>query len=402
VDLTSVIMLATLVSGFYLAWNMGANDVANAVGPSLGSRSMALWQAIAIAALFEALGAVFAGNSVTRTVSVVIDLDQGQTAQQIAMGMCACLLSAAIWLNVSSALRLPASTTHAIVGALIGFGLLAGGPDAVDWPVVWRIGWSWIASPLIAATLAFWTVRWLRDGVFESSQPVRRMQWVAPLLVGVIVVGMAGGLLAQAPGWRGGVVLGIIGAAVVITTALLWRRVARGGDQQAQAERVENGFRVMQALAVGFITFAHGSNDVANAVGPMAMATAVLHDGPTGLAEVSGPMLVIGVVGIVIGIATYGYRVMSTVGREITPLTPFSGFSALLSAAMIILLCSAMGLPVSTAHTIVGAIVGVGFARGVGAINLRVIRGILAGWVVSIPVTAGLAAGLAWLLGATG
>lgn len=401
-DLTSVIMLATLVSGLYLAWNMGANDVANAVGPSLGSRSMALWQAILIAAVFEAIGAVFAGGSVTRTVSAVIRFDHGLTAQQIATGLCACLLSAALWLNLSSVLRLPASTTHAIVGALIGFGLIAGGVDAVHWSVVWRIGWSWLASPIIAAILAFFTVRALRDGVFEASEPVRRMQWVAPLLVGLIAVGMAGGFLAQTPGWRGGLISGVIGVGAVIATALLWRRVSRAGTQADQAERVEAAFGIMQALAVAFITFAHGSNDVANAVGPMAMAAAVLHDGPSGVVEVSGPMLVIGVVGIVIGIATYGYRVMSTVGREITPLTRFSGFSALLSAAMIILLCSALGLPVSTAHTIVGAIVGVGFARGVGAINLRVIRGILAGWALAVPVTAGLAAGLAWLLGAAG
>lgn len=395
-------MLATLVSGLYLAWNMGANDVANAVGPSLGSRSMALWQAILIAAVFEAIGAVFAGGAVTRTVSAVIRFDHGLTAQQIATGLCACLLSAALWLNLSSVLRLPASTTHAIVGALIGFGLVAGGVDAVHWSVVWRIGWSWLASPIIAAIMAFFTVRALRDGVFEASEPVRRMQWVAPLLVGLIAVGMAGGFLAQTPGWRGGLILGVIGVGAVLVTAILWRRVSRAGAQPDQADRVEAAFGIMQALAVAFITFAHGSNDVANAVGPMAMATAVLHDGPSGVVEVSGPMLVIGVVGIVIGIATYGYRVMSTVGREITPLTRFSGFSALLSAALVILLCSALGLPVSTAHTIVGAIVGVGFARGVGAINLRVIRGILAGWALALPVTAGLAAGLAWLLGAVG
>jgi PiT family inorganic phosphate transporter len=402
VDTTSVILLVTLVSGLYLAWNMGANDVANAVGPSLGSRALVLWQAILVAAVFEALGAVFAGSSVTRTVSVVVDLDVGLDAHQIALGMCACLLASAIWLNVSSVLRLPASTTHAIVGALIGFGLLTGGVDAVHWPIVGKIGIAWVVSPLVSGGLAFWLLRRLRRGIFNAEAPVQRMRRVGPVLVGAMVGCLAWGLISE----QGGAVAiaGGVGAVVIFgaIAAALFKRMPDDEPHRAQAQRVENSFRFMQALAVALITFAHGSNDVANAVGPLATAAAVLHDGPGTLPEVSGPMLIIGVVGIIIGIATYGYRVMSTVGREITPLTPSSGFSALLSAAVVILACSVMGLPVSTAHTIVGAIVGVGFARGVGAINLRVIRGILAGWALSVPVTAGLAAGLAWAMGSAG
>lgn len=399
-DLTSAIMLATLVSGFYLAWNMGANDVANAVGPSLGSRSLALWQAILVAVLFEALGAIFAGGSVTRTVSGVVSLQSGLDAHAIASGMCACLLAAAIWLNVSSVLRLPASTTHAIVGALIGFGWLAGGVDAVQWSAVGRIGASWVASPIVSALVAFWLVRWLRDRLFNVDQPVASLQWIGPILVAAVIACITWGIADDlAHDWAPIVVLGcVIGGAVV--SRALFGRLKADLPHREQTAQVERAFRFMQVLAVAFITFGHGSNDVANAVGPLATAAAVLHDGPGAEPAVSGPMLIIGVVGIVIGIATYGYRIMSTVGKEITPLTPSSSFTALLSAALVILVCSLMGLPVSTAHTIVGAIVGVGFARGVGAINLRVLRGILAGWVVTVPVTAALAAGLARLLGA--
>lgn len=401
-DTTSVILLVTLVSGLYLAWNMGANDVANAVGPSLGSRALVLWQAILVAAVFEALGAVFAGSSVTRTVSVVVDLDVGLDAHQIALGMCACLLASAIWLNVSSVLRLPASTTHAIVGALIGFGLLTGGVDAVHWPIVGKIGIAWVVSPLVSGGLAFWLLRRLRRGIFNAEAPVQRMRLIGPGLVCAMVGCLAWGLISEQGGTMA--IAGGVGAVVIFgaIAAMLFGRMPDDEPHRAQAQRVESSFRFMQALAVALITFAHGSNDVANAVGPLATAAAVLSDGPGTLPEVSGPMLIIGVVGIIIGIATYGYRVMSTVGREITPLTPSSGFSALLSAAVVILACSVMGLPVSTAHTIVGAIVGVGFARGVGAINLRVIRGILAGWALSVPVTAGLAAGLAWAMGSAG
>lgn len=394
-------MLATLVSGFYLAWNMGANDVANAVGPSLGSRSLLLWQAIAIAVLFEALGAVFAGGSVTRTVSVVVSFDASASAQQIALGMCASLLGAAIWLNLSSVLRLPASTTHAIVGALIGYGWLAGGSEAVRWPMVQRIGLSWLISPLVSGLLAMALVRWLRQRVFEADNPIGRLRWAGPLLVCAVVACIAWGLAVDtAPRHAIWVVLGSL-AVTLPLAVVLFARLDGDRDRREQVRGVERAFRLMQVLAVAFITFAHGSNDVANAVGPLATAAAVLHDGPGAYPAVSGPMLIIGVVGIVIGIATYGYRIMSTVGREITPLTPSSSFSALLSAAVVLLACSLMGLPVSTAHTIVGAIVGVGFARGIGAINLRVIRGILAAWLVTVPVTASLTAGLAWLMGAT-
>lgn len=400
VDLTSAIMLATLVSGFYLAWNMGANDVANAVGPSLGSRSMALWQAILVAVLFEALGAVFAGGSVTRTVSNVVTFDQSLTAHEIASGMCACLLAAAVWLNISSILRLPASTTHAIVGALIGFGWLAGGLGAVHWPAMRDIGLSWLASPIVSGVFAFLLVRLLRQRLFEVDDPVARLRIIGPGLVGAVVACITWGIAADLlPDVAAFVVLGCVCVGALVSGAL-FARLPGDLDQREQTQQVERAFRLMQVLAVAFITFAHGSNDVANAVGPLATAAAVLHDGPGAEPAVSGPMLIIGVVGIVIGIATYGYRIMSTVGREITTLTPSSSFSALLSAAVVILLCSLMGLPVSTAHTIVGAIVGVGFARGVGAINLRVLRGILAGWVVTVPVTASLAAALAWALGA--
>jgi PiT family inorganic phosphate transporter len=388
------------VLALYMAWAIGANDVANAMGTSVGSGALTVRWAIVVAALLEFSGAVLAGGHVTDTVRKGI-LDMEMVSQDaILHGMLASLASAATLLLGATRFGLPVSTTHAIVGAIVGFGAVAIGPDAVRWGKVGQIVASWLTSPLLSGVLAYLIFQLTRSMVLDRDDPLSQVRRIGPFfffyvffIVGLVTLfkglknlnldlGLPQALLASAA-------LGLVGALI---GAFFLRRVKereRAGERGfSQVERI---FVILQILTACAVAFAHGSNDVANSIGPLAAIVSVVEGGEVvGKAAVRPWMLAVGGLGIVFGLATWGYRVMETVGKKITELTPSRGFAAELATATTIVLASRFGIPVSTTHTLVGAVLGVGLARGIGALDLRVVGNIVISWIVTLPIAAGL------------
>lgn len=385
---------------FYVAWAIGANDVANAMGTSVGSGALTVGGAIIVAAIFEFAGAFLAGGHVTDTVRKGM-LDMSLLGrEQLIYGMMASLASAGTLLIGATRFGLPISTTHAIVGAIVGFGAVAIGIDAVNWPKVLQISLSWITSPLLAGVIAFAIFHLIRSTILNKSNPVHQIRKYGPaffffvfFIIGLVT--LFKGLkhinldLDLMEALAGSVALGLIGSGI---GAFFIRRVQIGeADPDHRFDQVERIFVVLQILTACAIAFAHGSNDVANAIGPLAaIVNAVENVDLTAKAPVAPWMLAIGGLGIVIGLATWGYRVMETVGKKITELTPSRGFAAQLAAASTIVLASRLGIPISTTHTLVGAVLGVGLARGITALDLRVVGNILASWIATLPIAAAL------------
>jgi len=382
----------------YMAWAIGANDVANAMGTSVGSGALTVWGAILVAGIFEFCGAFFAGGHVTDTVRKGM-LDLGMIDRdQLIYGMLASLASAGTLLIGASRFGLPVSTTHSIVGAIVGFGAVAIGLDAVNWGKIMQIVLSWLTSPLLAGVIAFFIFQITRFKVLDTKDPVAQIRKLGPVFFFFVffIIGLVTlfkGLkplkldlnLSQA--LIGSVVLGAVGAGLGI---FFIRRVQLGPvDERHRFSQVERIFVVLQILTACAIAFAHGSNDVANSIGPLAAVAHAVQGMDLGSkAPVEPWMLAIGGIGIVVGLGTWGYRVMETVGKRITELTPSRGFAAQLSAATTIVLASRMGIPISTTHTLVGAVLGVGLARGIGALDLRVVGKIIASWVATLPIAA--------------
>ncbi|HAU10091.1 MAG TPA: phosphate permease [Gammaproteobacteria bacterium] len=385
---------------FYMAWAIGANDVANAMGTSVGSGALTVGGAIIVAAIFEFAGAFLAGGHVTDTVRKGM-LDMSLLGrEELIYGMMASLASAGTLLIGATRFGLPISTTHAIVGAIVGFGAVAIGIDAVNWPKVLQISLSWITSPLLAGVIAFAIFHLIRSTILNKSNPVHQIRKYGPaffffvfFIIGLVT--LFKGLkhinldLDLMEAIAGSVALGLIGSGI---GAFFIRRVQIGeADPDHRFDQVERIFVVLQILTACAIAFAHGSNDVANAIGPLAaIVNAVENVDLTAKAPVAPWMLAIGGLGIVIGLATWGYRVMETVGKKITELTPSRGFAAQLAAASTIVLASRLGIPISTTHTLVGAVLGVGLARGITALDLRVVGNILASWIATLPIAAAL------------
>jgi len=388
VDQSTVYIILAALLGIFMALGIGANDVANAMGTSVGSRALTVRQAIVIAGVFEFLGSVVAGGQVTNTIRKgMIDADLlAGSPDLLVCGMLASLLAAGIWLLVASRAGWPVSTTHSIVGAIVGFAAVGLGFSAVQWGKVGSIVMSWVVSPLLAGAIAFVLFRSVQRLILDTAEPFSRARTYVPVymfLVGFIVtlVTLLKGLkhiglelsTAQSYGYAAlsGLILTVIGIMAV-------RRVKEDpqADRDFHFASVERVFGVLMMVTACAMAFAHGSNDVANAIGPVAAVVSVAqHGGAVGAkATVPAWILLIGGAGIVLGLVFYGYRVMATVGTKITDLTPSRGFAATLAAATTVVLASGTGLPISTTHTLVGAILGVGVARGMAAINMRVVR----------------------------
>jgi PiT family inorganic phosphate transporter len=396
-------MILWLAGGLamYMAWAIGANDVANAMGTSVGSGALTIRHAVIVAAVLEFSGALFVGGHVTDTVRKgMLDMELVQADPQLLLyGMLGALASAATLLTIATAYGLPVSTTHSIVGAIVGFGSVALGVDAVNWGMVAQIVASWVTSPLIGGVLAFLTfnlVRYLildRDNPFESARRAGPFFFFFVTFV-ISLVTLFKGLKNLKLDFDLPEALALSFAIGVLGAGLGWwviHRVKRAGGQR-EGKRfvdVERVFVVLQIMTACAVAFAHGSNDVANSIGPLAAVSAVVNNADlTQKAPVEMWMLVIGGIGIVFGLATWGYRVMETVGRKITELTPSRGFAAELAAALTIVLASRFGIPVSTTHILVGSVLGVGLARGIGALDLRVVGRILVSWVATLPIAA--------------
>ncbi|WP_302139531.1 inorganic phosphate transporter [Halomonas alkalicola] len=397
------IILACLF-GFFMAWGVGANDVANAMGTSVGSKAITIKQAIIIAVIFEFLGAWLAGGEVTATIrgGIVDPALLEANPELLVYGMLSALLAAAIWLLVASAKGWPVSTTHSIVGAIVGFGAVGLGMEAVAWNRVGTIASSWVVSPLLAGTIAFVLFKSVQHLIFESHDPFAAAKRYVPVytfLVGFIVamVTLTKGLTHVGLDLSFGqsfLFSLLIGAVIMGTGISLQRRIKyeRRADDHFGFSNVERVFGVLMIFTACAMAFAHGSNDVANAVGPLAAVISVVRsDGVIDSAAlVPWWVLMLGGGGIVFGLVTYGHKVIATVGTGITELTPSRGFAATLAAATTVVLASGTGLPISTTHTLVGAVLGVGLARGMAALNLSVIGTIVMSWLITLPAGAGL------------
>ena len=397
-DQAFIYILLAAAFGLFMAWGIGANDVANAMATSIGSRAITVKQALLVAAVFEFSGAVLAGGEVTSTIRKgIIDASSlSGTPEVLIFGMLAALLAAGCWLFVASRLGWPVSTTHSIVGAIIGFAIVGIGFDSVKWSKVMQIVASWVASPLIAGILAyliFSSVRWL---ILERPDPLVRAKRYVPFYIAFTVFVLS--LVTLFKGFKhvgldmttgecyafsvgAGAVAGLLGKYIVGRV-----KPNRKAEKRFHYFTVERVFAVLMVVTACSMAFAHGSNDVANAIGPVAAVISVAQEGAIGQkSPVSIWILLLGGLGIVVGLATYGRHVIATVGSKITHLTPSRGFAAELAAATTIVVASGTGIPISTTHTLVGAVLGVGMARGISAIDLSVVGRIFLSWIVTIP-----------------
>ena len=405
----SLFLILACLFGFFMAWGIGANDVANAMGTSVGAKALTLKQAIFVAMIFEFLGAYLAGGEVTATIRKgIIDPDVMSAEPQLMIyGMLSALLAAGTWLMIASVNGWPVSTTHSIVGAIVGFAAVGISVDAVHWGKVGTIVASWVVSPVLAGTISFGLFISVKTIILDSEDPFHRAKKYIPIymwMVGFMIsmVTLLKGLkhvdldldLGLGSDFANAIPISFgVGLLVAALGMILMRGIKDIPDEMNRFASVERVFGVLMVFTACAMAFAHGSNDVANAVGPLAAIASTVQSGGEIVAKSAVPwwILMVGALGIVLGLATYGWRVILTVGSKITELTPSRGFAAELGASATVVIASGTGLPISTTHTLVGAVLGVGFARGIGALNLRVIGTIFVSWLVTLPAGAGLA-----------
>lgn len=408
---TLLIMVAAFF-GLLMAIGIGANDVANAMSTSVGARAVTIRQAIIIAMIFEFAGAYLAGGEVTQTIrSGIIDTSAfAGHPQTLVFGMMASLLAAGIWLILASLMGWPVSTTHSIIGAIIGFACVSIGPEAVEWGGVKGIVGSWIITPLISGVVAYGIFLSAQRLIFNTDNPfanARRFGPVYMFLTALVIalVTIKKGLkhvglhLTDGETW----LISILVSLLVMVCGYLYlsrKSFTDDADEQDHFRGVERVFSLLMVITACAMAFAHGSNDVANAIGPLSAIVAIVRE-PNVLAGTSPIVwwiLPLGGIGIVVGLALMGRRVMETVGTGITDLTPSRGFAAQFATASTVVIASGTGLPISTTQTLVGAVLGVGFARGIAALNLNVVRNIVASWIITLPAGAALSIVLFYLL----
>jgi len=390
------------IFGLFMAWGIGANDVANAMGTSVGSGAITIKQAVIIAAIFEFSGAFLAGGQVTKTIRKgIIDSPLLSGMPEILIfGMLAALLAAGIWLLVASRFGWPVSTTHSIIGAIVGFAAVGIGMNAVKWSMVGTIVLSWVISPAVAGIISYWIFRSVQKFILDTDEPFKNAQRYVP-----VYIFLTGFMLALVTLFKGlkhtGVELSTLenyGIAVIVGLIIMFVgiyfirkiKVKPKDDKDFHFANVEKVFAVLMIVTACAMAFAHGSNDVANAIGPVAAIIGIIESGGEVAQESILPIwvLILGGGGIVAGLLMFGKHVIATVGKNITELTPSRGFACELAAATTVVLASGTGLPISTTHTLVGAVLGVGLARGISALNLNVVRTIFLSWIVTLPAGA--------------
>ena len=407
----------TAVLAFYVAWNLGANDVANAMGTSVGSKAITLRQALIIAGILEFTGAVLFGQGVSATLATEIINPElfVKTPQLLILGMISVLLASGVWLQIATSQGLPVSSSHAVVGAIAGFSWVAVGADAVDWANIGRISLAWVVTPIVSGIIAAGLYSIIRYSILAQPNPIERLQewipWLSATLLGVFGVIVLPSLFDRPffaalpiPAHDFPIATGSIAA--VALTFISWRQLAgstqnlnQGGKPYTSTKSlisnpVESQLGRFQVLSACFVAFAHGSNDVGNAIAPLALITYIIRTGSVPLTGFSVPLwiLILGGTGIVAGLAVLGKNVIATIGENIIPLQPSSGFCAEIATATTILLASRLGLPVSTSHALVGGVVGIGLIQNWRNVRLETLKTIVLAWVITLPVAAGLGA----------
>ena len=386
--------------GFYMAWSIGANDVANSMATAVGAKAITFKQAVLIAGILNFAGAVLLGPHVAGTIkggivkgSIIAD------PHTLLLGFVASLLAAALWVTLSTWRELPISTTHSVIGALIGFGIIAGGVSSIDWSVMGKVASSWVLSPVVGCIIAFFVFKVIVKTIFAKDEPVKAAKIVGPLAIGVTAFLIVSSLFLKTKlSEMSGVsdlpqvllISTVISAIACIIAMFLLRNIeAKSVEDYATVEGI---FRKLQIVTSCYVAFSHGANDVANAIAPVAAIIPLANGEMSLTAGIPPELLALGGIGIALGCMTWGRRVMKTVGGRITSLTNTRGFSVDFAAATTVLVASKLGLPISTSHTVVGAVIGVGLARGLEAIDLSVIKKIVVSWLLTVPIAAATSA----------
>lgn len=399
------ILIIGYVCGFYMAWNIGANDVANSMASAVGAKAITLKQAVFIAGILNVLGATFIGSHVTNTIRKGIVTTDILTDPQMALiGAFSALLAGALWVSFATWKSLPVSTTHSIVGAMIGFGIMAGGFSVINWAIVGGVVLSWIVSPVFSMAIAYAMFKVIVAFVISVNDPFEKATKLSPVFIGIACFVVVLSFLFKTPLGKNlslkpvSALLAATGAAVLLGLIGKWllKRFVKPGGESNGAESI---FRRIQIGTSCYVALAQGANDVANAIGPLAVIYFLVKTGTVG-ATVPVPLflLLFGGVGIALGISMAGYRVMETLGTKITTLTNTRGFSVDFAAATTVLIASKMGLPVSTTHAAVGGVLGVGLARGLEAVNFAIVLRIMLYWVLTVPAAALTSMAIFWLL----
>ena len=389
----TIFLLAGLA--VYVAWNLGANDVANSMGTSVGSKAITLTQAIIIAGVLEFSGAVIFGREVSSTIaSKVVNPEEFASQPQLfVMGMVAVLISCGLWLQIATLFGLPVASSHAVVGAIAGFSWVAKGKDAVAWGNIGTIALGWVGTPVLSAIVAIVIYSLLQRSLFSKVSPDRLQEWIPWISAGLVAIF---GTIVFPQFWRFGIFqdlsipnrdlsLTLGGVSAVALSLYGMKQLQQVKENKAVLEPVMSKYQVVSAC---FVAFAHGSNDVGNAIAPLAAIVYVSRSNTIPVGDIPIPtwILVIGGIGIVLGLAVQGKNVIATVGENIISLVPSTGFCAELATATTILLASRLGLPVSTSHTLVGSIVGIGLWQNRSSVDWSTIRSIILAWVVTLPV----------------
>ena len=396
-DLTLLLIMGgSSAIAFYMAWSIGSNDVANSMATAVGAKAITFKQAVIIAGILNFVGAVFVGPHVAETIKGKIVSVDIIAPDVLLLGFVASLLAAAIWVTISTWKEMPISTTHSIIGALMGFGIIAGGMSSVNWGKVGSVAASWVLSPIAGCILAFFVFKIIVKLIFAKEEPVKSAKIVGPVIIGFTAFLITSSLLLKTSlskrfdisNSEGLIIATIVSVIVGALGIFLLRKIK--AKKAEDYFTVEGIFRKLQIITSCYVAFSHGANDVANAIGPVAAIVPLASTGkmsPT--AEIPMVLLALGGIGIAVGCMTWGRRVMRTVGGRITSLTNTRGFSVDFGAATTVLIASKLGLPISTSHTVVGAVIGVGLARGLEAVDLRVIRKIVVSWLLTLPIVAG-------------
>ena len=388
------VLIFGYIVGFYMAWNIGANDVANSMAPVVGAKAVTIRQAIFIAVILNVIGAVFIGSHVTNTIRKgIVSTDILTDPHLVLIGALSAMLAASLWVNFATWKSLPVSTTHSIVGAMIGFGIVAGGFSVINWMKLAAVVMSWVISPLFSLVISYFLFKIILRLILSKKNAFIWSLKLSPFFIGSTVFIVVLSFLFKTPLGKNLSIKALDALMLAFIIAFIFgfagMKILKHFVKESNPHGAEEIFRFIQIGTACYVSLAQGANDVANAIGPLAVIYFLVKTGSVG-ATVPVPvfLLIFGGIGIACGISMAGHRVMETMGNKITALSNTRGFAINFATATTVLLASKMGLPVSTTHAAVGGVMGIGLARGVEAVNLSIVYKIMLYWILTVPATA--------------